>query len=485
MYLLSAQKMREMDALAMSMGISSEVLMENAASATVDEILKENPKKVIIFTGKGQNAGDGFAIARRLFVKGIDTEVITLFKEEALSGAAKMNFDILKNIGVPVSSFSKDKDYNADVFVDCLLGTGARGNLAPEFASAAKIISESGAYVISADIPSGISADNGKVLGTAVKADKTVTYGFLKAGLFSPLSKDYVGEIVLSDISIPQNIKDLKDVKTFLSTKENVYFPPSSKSAHKGSNGKVLIAGGNRGMCGAVFMAAESAAAVGAGLITCAVPTDLMDIFMSRLTFGMCKDIENTDFSLYDTVLIGCGMGTDEKNMDILEKAITQSRKNLIIDADGLNLLSKNISLLKKKQCNIILTPHPLEFSRLCGETTDEVLKNRVYLSKEFAKKYDVCVILKTAHTVVAYPGEVAYINSTGNEGMGKGGSGDVLSGMLAGAVCKYDNYKEAALSLTFLHGLAGDIAAEKYGTVSMNAANIIESIPDAIKIFK
>ena len=485
MYLLSAQKMREMDALSVSMGISSEVLMENAASATTREILKENPEKVIIFTGKGQNAGDGFAIARRLFVEGINTEVVTLFKEEALSGAAKTNFNILKNIGVPISPFVKDRDYSADVFVDCLLGTGARGNVTNEFASAAKIISESGAYVISADIPSGISADNGKVLGTAVKADKTVTYGFLKAGLFSPLSKDYVGEVVLSDISILRNADDLKDVKTFLTTKENVFFPSSSKSAHKGSNGRTLIAGGKRGMCGAVFMAAESAAAVGAGLITCAVPSDLMDIFMSRLTFSMCKDIENTDFSLYDTVLIGCGMGTDEKNMTILEKAITQSRKNLIIDADALNLLSKDLSLLKKKTCNVILTPHPLEFSRLCGESTDEVLKNRVYLSKEFAKKYDVCVILKTAHTVVAYPEEVAYINSTGNEGMAKGGSGDVLSGMLAGAVCKYDDFKKAALSLTFLHGMAGDIASEKYGTVSMNAANLIECIPDAINFLK
>ncbi len=484
MYLLSAQKMREMDALAINMGIPGEVLMENAATATVHEILKQNPEKVIIFTGKGQNAGDGFAIARRLFIKGINTEVVTLFKEDALSGSAKINFTALKNLGVPISPFSKERDYSCTVLVDCLLGTGARGTLSGELCDAVNLLSSHSAYVISADIPSGISADNGKVLGCAVRADKTVTYGFYKAGLFSPLSADYVGEIVLNDVSIPPIADALRDTKTFLTTKKDIYFPSPMPSDHKGTNGRVLIAGGSDGLCGAVLMAADAAGAVGAGLITCAVPPHLMDIFMSRLYCSMCTDINKADFSACDTLLIGNGLGTDENNMEILERAISSCKKNLIIDADGLNLLSKDVSLLKKKKCNVVLTPHPLEFARLCQIEKDEVLENRVYLSKEFAKKYDVHVILKTAYTAVASPDSCAYINSTGNAGMAKGGSGDVLAGMLAGAIHKYSDIKKATRSLTYLHSLAGDIAAEKCGKVSMSAADIIKSIPEAIKNF-
>jgi len=481
MFLLSANQMREIDARAVSMGIASEVLMENAATATVYEILKQNPEKVIIFTGKGQNAGDGFAIARRLYVKNINVEVITLAPEASLTGAAALNFGALKRLGVTIREFSKDIDLSCCVIVDCIFGTGIKGRVEGTFKEAVEAINSSTAYVISADIPSGISADTGEVLGCAVRADKTITYGFLKAGLFSPLSADYVGEIVLDDVSIPENADILSDVKTFLITENDVYFPKSSKAAHKGSNGKVIIAGGSEGMCGAVFMAADSAAKVGAGLVTCGTKKSLLPVFMSKLYTGMCTDIEKVDFSAYDTVLIGNGMGSDEKNLTILEKAIRETEKNLIIDADGLNLLSKNISLLKEKKCNIFLTPHPLEFSRLCSTPTDEVLKNRVNLAKEFSKEYGVYLILKSSHTVVALPDGNAYINSTGNEGMAKGGSGDVLAGMLAGMVHKYPSPEVAAVSAVYLHSLAGDIAAENIGKTSMTAKDIIDSIPDAI----
>lgn len=485
MVLLSAKQMREIDAEAVNLGTPSEVLMENAATATVFEILKQNPEKVIIFTGKGQNAGDGFAIARRLYIKKIDTEVITLSPESSLSGAAALNFEVLKKLGVPIKEFSKNGNFECDVIVDCILGTGVKGVLKGDFEDAVNIISNSSAYVISADIPSGISADNGEVLGCAVKADKTVTYGFLKAGLFSPLSADYVGEIVLDDVSIPENKEIFSDVKTFLITKGDVTFPKSLKSAHKGTNGKVLIAGGSEGMCGAVFMAADSAAKVGAGLITCATQKNLLPIFMKKLYTGMCTDIDTVDFSAYDTVLFGNGLGKDEKNLPVLRKAVSETTGNLIIDADGLNLLAEDISILKNKNCNIFLTPHPLEFARLCNIQTGEVLKNRVELASEFSEKYGVYLILKSSHTVVALPDGTAYINSTGNEGMAKGGSGDVLAGILAGAVHKYNSPVSAAISAVYLHSVAGDIAAESIGKISMTAEDIIKNIPAAIKFIK
>lgn len=482
MFLLSAEEMRKIDALAVSSGIPSEVLMENAATATVYEILKHNPEKVIIFAGKGQNAGDGFAIARRLFVKKVPVEVITLFSETDLSGAAAVNFSAIKSLGVVIKPFSNNDDYSCCVAVDCILGTGAKGEVSGVVADAINVINNLSAFVVSADIPSGISATSGEVLGAAVRADKTVTYGFLKTGLYSPLSADYVGEIVLDDVSIPENSNILNNVDTFLTTDKDVYFPKSLPSSHKGTNGRILIAGGSEGMCGAVFMAADAAIKMGGGLITCATEKALMPIFMSRLYSAMCTDIEKVDFSLYDTVLIGNGMGQSDKKYDILEQAILNTRTNLIIDADGLNLLSKDINLLKKSKCNVFLTPHIVEFSRLSGIPKNDVLKNRIFLAKEFANEYGVWLILKSAYTTVASDSGYAYINSTGNEGMAKGGSGDVLAGMLAGAANKYPNPTDAARSICYIHSLAGDFAAEKNGKVSMSPFDIIKNIPPAIK---
>ncbi len=485
MFLLSAEEMRKIDALAVSSGIPSEVLMENAATATVCEILKQNPQKVIIFAGKGQNAGDGFAIARRLFVKKVPVEVVTLFDEAALSGAAAVNFAAIKSIGVTIKPFSKSDDYSCTVAVDCILGTGARGEVSGIVADAINTINNLSTFIVSADIPSGISATSGEVLGRAVKADKTVTYGFLKAGLYSPLSADYIGEIILDDVSIPENSDVLQNVTTHLLTKEDVFFPNTIPSSHKGTNGRILIAGGSEGMCGAVFMAADAAIKTGGGLITCAAEKELLPIFMSRLYSAMCTDIEKVDFSLYDTVLIGNGMGQSDKKYDILEKALLDASGNLIIDADGLNLLSKNINLLKKKKSNVFLTPHIVEFSRLSGISKEEILKNRIELAKEFAREYGIQLILKSAYTTVATPKGDAYIISAGNEGMAKGGSGDVLAGMLAGAVRKYENATDASKSICFIHSLAGDFAAERQGKVSMSPCDIIENIPSAIKFLK
>jgi len=481
MFLVNAQAMRQLDSLAQKKGIMSAVLMENAAEATVFEILKLSPSSVIVFCGKGQNGGDGYAIARKLFIKGIDVTVCALFGEEVLRDSALINYNAFKNIGGKIIPFSEYINREFDVCVDCLLGTGAKGNVYGEIEKCINLINSMDSYVISADLPSGVCADTGEILGVAVKADKTVTYGFIKEGLYSPLSLDYVGEICLSDVSIPADMSVLSQVSTFLSEKKDITIPSSSKSAHKGTNGKVLIMGGSRGLCGAPLMAADAAGKMGAGLITLSVPEELMDIFMARSYTFMCKSFSECDFSSYDTVLIGNGMGTDRKNLPLIEKALNTTKGTLIIDADGLNLLAENTEILKNKNCEVILTPHPLEFSRLTGISTEEILRNRVSLSKKFAKEYSVTVILKTACTVVSLKSGSAYINSTGNEGMAKGGSGDVLAGMLAGAVHRYPDINSAALSVTYLHSLAGDIASKKKGIISMNAADIISCIPDAL----
>ena len=482
MILVNANQMRSLDAAATELGIDSSVLMENAAIAMTDEILKEKPESVLIFTGKGQNAGDGFACARHLYNKGINTEIIMLAPPESLSGSALKNYEIDMAVGIKTAPFSTSANYTADVIVDCILGSGFKGELSGDYKDAVCKINSSGAYVIAADIPSGISADNGKISGICVKANKTVTFGFAKLGLYSPLSIDFVGEVAVKDISIPKCLPQISSIEAYLLTKDEIFMPAISKAAHKGTNGRVAIAGGSDGKLGAVILAQKAALYSGAGLVTCLVPERLEAPLMTHIESAMCAALEEADFSKYDSVLNGNGLGTSSVAYNVLQRAIKTAEKTIVIDADGINLLAENKDILKYKKGDVILTPHPLEFARLCGLDTSEVIENRVELASEFAQKYGVTVVLKGAYTVVASSSGKTYTNTTGNEGMAKGGSGDVLAGMTAGLAPKFENAFKTAFTAVYLHGLAGDIAAEKVGKISMTASDIAENISDAFK---
>ena len=482
MILVNSMQMRSLDSSAVSLGIDSCVLMENAAVGLAAEVVKANPRSVLIFTGKGQNAGDGFACARHLYNKGIHTEIIMLAPPEALSGSALKNYEIDAAIGIKMSLFSNEENYTADVFVDCILGIGFKDEISGDYKSAVEKINSAAAYVIAADIPSGVSADTGKIGGKCVKADKTVTFGYPKLGLYSPLSIDFVGEVVVCDISIPRDMPQINFVNTYLLTSEDICLPRPSRAAHKGTNGRVAIAGGSDGMIGAVLLAQDAALHSGAGLVTCLVPERLTRLFMARIKCSMAEPIEDSDFSKYDSVLIGNGLGTSVGAYSILQKAVKTSAKTLVIDADGINLLANNPDILKNKSCEIILTPHPLEFARLCRRDVNEVIENRVNLAAKFAKEYGVTVVLKGAYTVVASHEGKTYTNTTGNEGMAKGGSGDVLAGIAAGLAPRYESPFDAALAAVYIHGLAGDTAAEKSGKISMTAEDIANNIPDAFK---
>lgn len=483
MFAVTAEQMRTLDSNTISLGVASSLLMENAARAILNEILKHSPSSVLIFCGKGQNAGDGFAVARQLFCRGIDVKIILVVAPNSIISDAKSNYNAAKNLGIPILIYDKNVFYSCDILVDALLGTGLTGVVEGAFADAIKSINQSRAYIISADIPSGISSDTGKVCGHAVKANKTVTFGFHKTGLYSPLSVDYTGEIIMDEISIPRNILGTQEINTFIINPCDIQIPKISKASHKGTNGHVLIAGGKKGMTGAVYLAALAASKSGAGLVTCAVPHDSMPYLMKRLTVAMCADIEDVDFSSYDTVVFGNGIGTDEKAAYQLNRALCETKKTLIIDADGINLLADDLSMLKKCHAQIILTPHPLEFKRLTGKSLALLIEDRIKYSKQFASENNVTLVFKGAYSVVTFPDKSAYINITGNEGMAKGGSGDVLAGMIGGIANHCVSAQKAAISGVYLHGLAGDIAEENIGTVSMTADDIITYIPEAFKI--
>lgn len=478
--LVTCNEMRALDSAAIALGIPGRVLMENAAAFSLSAVRAEKPGFVPVLCGKGNNAGDGFALARRLYVSGIKTEIVLLTDACSLSGDAAANFEAAKNIGVPVSAFS---DFCArgtlpagTLLVDALLGTGVRGEVTGIFAEAIRYINESGCRVLSLDIPSGICGDTGRVSGCAVRAHKTVTFGYRKAGLYSPLSADYTGEILCDDISIPAPTSCTR----FLLEKEDIRLPSLPKAAHKGMRGHAVILGGSVGMAGAALLAAESAETGGAGLVTAMVPSPLLPVMMGRLTGAMCAPIDGEIPEKANAVLAGPGLGRGEDGRRALLKAVHAQRDTLIIDADGLYHLAEDKSILKDAAKKIILTPHFGEMSRLCGVPTEKIAENRVQIAEEFAARHGVTLVLKGAYTIVAEPDGKTYTNMTGNAGMSKGGSGDILAGLILGLAAQ--GVEKAAVAGVYLHGLAGDMAAEEIGMRAMRAEVLVNFLPKAIK---
>ncbi|MBE7024702.1 MAG: NAD(P)H-hydrate dehydratase [Ruminococcaceae bacterium] len=478
--LLTCEQMRALDRAAIAAGIPGRVLMENAATAALSVIQAEHPAYAAIFCGKGNNAGDGFALGRRLFVSGIPTEIVLCADPSSLSDDAEANYKAACRIGVPTTSFadfqSRASLPDRGVLVDALLGTGIRGPVQGTIEAAITYMNESGCRVVSLDIPSGICGDTGKVHGTAVRADKTVTFGCRKPGLYSPLSIDYVGEVLWDDISIPAP----KEGTRFLIEKQDIKLPVLSRAAHKGTRGHAVVLGGSVGMAGAVRMAAQSAEYGGAGLVTAMVPAPLMPVMMRSFYGSMCTSIEDEIPSKANAILVGPGLGREKAGEAALCKAVSFRCDTLIIDADGLYHLADNKHLLQAAAKKIILTPHLGEMSRLCGLSTEEIAENRVQIAEEFASAYGVTLVLKGAHTVVADPAGITYINMTGNAGMAKGGSGDILAGLLCGLAAS--GAENPALAGVYLHGLAGDYAAEAYTPRALTAEIIMNFLPKAIK---
>ncbi len=477
--LVNCMEMRAADRAAIAAGIPGRILMENAATAALGVVLAEKPAFVPVFCGKGNNAGDGFALARRLFIKNVKTEIVLTENPDTFSGDAAENFGAAETLGVPVSSFADfakrgDMPYGT-VAVDALLGTGIRGEVSGSIGACIDFLNASGKKVISLDLPSGISGDTGRIHGRAVKAYKTVTFGYRKLGLFSPLSIEYVGEVVCDDVSIPA-----PHVTRFLIEKEDVRLAPLGRATHKGTRGHAALLCGSVGMAGAAVLAATAAEKMGAGLVTCMVPDALLPVMMARLTGAMCKSRTDEVPEKANAVLVGCGIGRGEEGETAFYKALSAKRETLVIDADGLYHLSKDLKVLQGAAKHIILTPHMGEMHALCGLPISEITENRVLITEEFAIRHGVTVVLKGAYTVVAKPDGTSYTNTTGNPGMAKGGSGDVLAGMIAALAAQ--NVENPAVSGVFLHGLCGDMAAAEVGEHGMTAETLVNFIPKASK---
>lgn len=499
-----ADEMRAIDRAASEIGhVPSIVLMENAAIACVNELKKDfdlSKKSVAVFCGKGNNGGDGLAIARHLYNMGVDVSVF-LVSGNSYRGDAQINFDIVSGMDIPMDTVTESEELeyivrSFDIVIDAILGTGISGAVRGMAYDVINIINENAKYVLSVDVPSGINSDSGEICGVCINADKTVTFAGYKIGMFMYPAADCVGEIVVDMISMPQSAIDSQDIRINVTDNEFIrsIIKPRSSNTQKGDYGKLLIIAGSKGMSGAAYMAAQAALKSGTGLITLASCESVNTALEAKTTEVMTCALEDADGHISaaatgkigelmeraDAVLIGPGLGRSTDAEKVVQYVLHKSRVPVIVDADAINAVAKNKELLSECACDLIFTPHAMEMSRLTGLDISYIEENRIQVSREFCEENGAVLLLKGPHTVVTAPSLTQYINITGNPGLASGGSGDVLAGIIAALTARGIDCESAAAAAAYIHGTAGDIAKERYGIESMSAENVLECLPNA-----
>jgi len=502
MYVLNSFQMRAVEKAAIQQGIEELRLMENAGSAAARIIRSKyivREKSVVILCGKGNNGGDGFVIARKLLDEGANIKIILASGLPATESAAEM-FSRLKNTDVEIISLDTEPYIaasivkNADIIVDCVYGIGFKGNLPDYLRNIFRLVNSGYAQVISIDVPSGVNADTGEGDADAIKASLTITFTSIKKGLTTPAGAKYCGEIQVAAIGIDEGLllPYVSDSTEITLDMVKCYFGKRKSDTHKGDYGRLLSFCGSRGMTGAAVLAAKAALRCGTGLVVCAIPASLYPIAaasMPEAVFFPLDEDGSGDFAVSsktllraqakkaDAVLIGCGLGQGKGAASLVFELLNSTECPIILDADGINIISKHINKLKTVHAPIILTPHPGEMSRLTGLSVPEIQADRTGIAKRFAEETGAVVVLKGDKTVIAAPGMPVLINTTGNPGMATGGSGDVLAGMIAAFVAQGLEPYTAAMCGVHLHGLAGDRAALRLSQRFMLPSDIIEEL--------
>ncbi len=509
MRLVTAREMRALDAHAINtVGIPGVALMELAGSGTVREMVRRWPVRgasVLVVAGRGNNGGDGFVIARHLHNHLAEVNILLLGNQELVKGDAKINMDAALALKIPLIEVDSAADilyleeffHSADFIVDALFGTGLDRPVTGDARELIAAMEACSAIKVAVDLPSGLNADTGSVMGgAAAHAHLTVTFGYGKVGQFTSPGYEYCGEVEIVDISLPPISHG--PPPTFLLTDSWVRkaLPPRPPGGHKGSFGHVVVVGGSRGKVGAALLCSEAAVSMGSGLVTVAAPMEILPVLMNRLTEAMCTAINPSgeEISPRDTealldlvkgkraLLLGPGLPTGEPLLSLVRGLVTRTPVPLVIDADGLNLLARDPSCLRSASAPVLLTPHPGEMARLMGTTVREVQEDRRTAAVSFAKEYGVHVALKGARTVVASPTGRTALCPTGNSGMGTGGSGDVLTGMVGALIAQRQKPFEALCTAVYLHGRAGDLVAQEKGEYALRASDLISHIPAALR---
>ncbi len=508
MKIVTAEQIKSIDRRAIKeFGIPGPVLMESAATAVMTEMEDFFDglagMKVGIICGKGNNGGDGLALARRLIIRGVPVRVALLSSFGAVKDEAKVNLSILRKTGVEIvqeASIGAITDVVAwsDILVDALLGVGLSTPLKGAYAFAVDLMNKSGKPLVAVDMPTGINADTGEVMGSAVRADLTVTFALLKRGLVLNPGVQHAGTVRIADIGIPVEVVEKEKINAHLLDHGYAWglIGRRATDAHKGDFGHLMIVAGSLGKAGAAVMAARGALRSGAGLVSVATPNSLVPIIQQQIFEAMCiPSAESIDGTIgmgaedellkastkMNSCAIGPGLSTHYETVQMVRMFIQRLTIPMVIDADGLNALAGSLELLKKAKAPVIMTPHPGELGRLLGISSSDVQKNRIDVASEFTAKYKVILVLKGAGTVIATPDGRLFVNSTGNPGMATGGTGDVLTGMIGSLLAQGYTAAQAACLGVYLHGLAGDLAAKEKGEAGMIAGDLIEKIPEAI----
>ena len=512
MRVLNAAQMRDADRQTIEeIGIPSMVLMENAGrqvvaalEAAYDDL---QDRHVAVLCGPGSNGGDGFVVARTLHQRGVAVSVFVVASLAAIKGDARLNVEILGRLGLTVVEISDEQTWDlhfseisqCDLIVDAIFGTGLKSPLAGMLETVAADVNASGLPVVAIDLPSGLSADHAEPAGESIRAAMTVTLAAPKLPLVLPPGEANAGSIVVADIGIPPEVIDnLGGPRLELLTREAMrdLIHPRESDSHKGDYGHVLIIAGSRGKTGAAHLAATGALRSGAGLVTLATPRNSQPILASMAAEYMTVPLDETPEGLIaatavqsilefeqDVIALGPGLGTGPEVTLFVQDLVEKAESPLVLDADALNVLALDPDRL---QCSagsrpIIITPHPGEMARLAHTSTEAVQSSRLDVARDFAVAHQIYVILKGYRSLIATPEGKVFINPLGNPGMATGGTGDVLTGVVAAWLAQLLDAEAACKIAVYLHALAGDLAEADEGEVAMTAGDLAGHLGDAV----
>lgn len=488
-----AFEMQEIDRLAqVEYQLSGDLLMERAALA-VREVMRRDcgtlaGRRVYIFCGKGNNGGDGLALARSLNEQQAKVTAVLAYEPAAYSGLAAVNLQRAVKFGVRVTQWGQldnQELQGAPLLVDALLGTGARGVPRENLVAIITKLNELQQPIYALDLPSGIAVDTGQAPHGAIRAGTTITFGLPQPGLLCYPGASYTGKLVVAALGFPTVLLEAERLTiNYLSPAEAPAFLPAREpDAHKGGGGHLLVLGGAPGMTGAVALTARGALRSGSGLVTAGLrapevwpekPAEVMTVAWSKALAQLTG---------YASVVIGPGLSTAVDSTDLLIQLLADCHAPLVIDADGLNLLATRPKWWRGLSQVAVLTPHPGEMARLTGLTVQEIQADRLTIARRYAQTWGVVVVLKGARTIIGLPDGVTYINLTGNSGMATAGMGDVLAGIIGGLLAQGLTPTQAAVGGTYLHGLAGDLAVQAKGQLGIVAGDLVEQIPAAYQI--
>lgn len=506
---LSAEMKKIGDHATHKYGIPGIVIMENAGKVVVDEVIKmgERYQHILVVCGTGNNGGNGFVIARHLLNLYKDITVVVVGSERNIEGDALENLDILRKLATPIEYVSDLSHLGAlekrvrenEMVIDALIGIGIHGDVAPLQEGVIKCINEFSKYTLSVDIPSGINGSTGEVMKSAIQADKTVALVLPKIGNVLFPGSDYNGELLIKGIGIPDQIIEEIQLKYKILSEDEIVgkIPKRRPNTHKGDYGKANVIAGSQGLTGAAILTCRAALRTGLGLLKLYIPESLNLLIttsvpevvtiplqeMRKGTIGLNhinRIIEDTEHA---TVLaIGPGCGNTTELAEMVRRILLEVDKPVVIDADGLNALARNISWLGNKKAQVVLTPHPGEMARLTGLTPAEINRHPIEVARDFATKWQVVVVLKGSRTIIATPEGLVYVNVNGNPGMATAGTGDILTGMITGFIAQGLTPIDAVLVGVYLHGLSGDLMAEMKGERGLLASDIVEGMTYAFK---